>query len=113
MRRAATVVVLALVSGCAAPPAPRGVLPAISSELASAAERARRRHKQLIDKGMHANITALLQDIKERDARDSARSVAPLQKCADATELDTTGMSVEEVVAKVVQSYNKRASKAP
>jgi cytidylate kinase len=80
---------------------------------ADPAERARRRYKQLIEKGISANIDALLQEIRDRDARDSKRTDAPLQKCADATELDTTGMSVEEVVAKVVQSYNKRASKAP
>jgi cytidylate kinase len=71
-------------------------------------ERARRRYKQLIEKGISANIDDLLQEIQHRDARDSARADAPLQKCADAIELDTTGMSVEAVVAKVVQSYNKR-----
>lgn len=80
---------------------------------ADPAERARRRYKQLIEKGISANINALLQEICDRDARDSQRTDAPLQKCADAIELDTTGMSVEAVVAKVVQSYNKRASKAP
>jgi cytidylate kinase len=80
---------------------------------ADPAERARRRYKQLIEKGISANIDALLLEICDRDARDSKRTDAPLQKCADATELDTTGMSVEEVVSRVVQSYNKRASKAP
>ena len=66
---------------------------------ADPAERARRRHKQLIDKGISASMGALLQEIHERDVRDSQRAAAPLQKCADAIELDTTGLSVEAVVA--------------
>lgn len=80
---------------------------------ADAAERARRRHKQLMEKGMNASIDALLQEIRERDARDSARAAAPLQKSADAIELDTTGMSVDAAVAKVVALYYNRARKAP
>jgi 3-phosphoshikimate 1-carboxyvinyltransferase len=70
---------------------------------ASAEARAERRYKQLIDKGMSANIDALLQDLHERDARDSARAVAPLQKCADAELLDTTAMTVDEAVAWVIE----------
>jgi len=70
---------------------------------ASAEARAERRHKQLIDKGMSANIDTLLQDLRERDARDSARTVAPLQKCADADLLDTTAMTVDEAVAWVIE----------
>lgn len=68
---------------------------------ASAEARAERRYKQLIGKGLPANITALLQDLRERDARDAARSVAPLQKCADAELLDTTELSIEQAVAAV------------
>ena len=68
---------------------------------ATAAARAERRHKQLIEKGMSANISTLLQDLQERDARDAAREVAPLQKCADAVLLDTTELSVEQAVAAV------------
>jgi cytidylate kinase len=71
-------------------------------------ERARRRHKQLIEKGINANIDALLQEIQHRDGRDSARADAPLRKDADAIELDTTGLSVEVVVAKVLEAYKKR-----
>lgn len=71
---------------------------------AGADERARRRYKQLIDKGMDANMTALLQDILRRDERDSTRAVAPLQKSNDASLLDTTeltiGAAVEEVLAR-------------
>jgi cytidylate kinase len=81
---------------------------------ADAEERARRRHKQLMEKGMSANMDALLQEIHDRDARDSERAAAPLQKCADALELNTTGMSVDEAVARVVSLYGKRVlPKAP
>jgi cytidylate kinase len=65
-------------------------------------ERARRRHKQLMEKGMSANIPLLLQDIHERDARDSVRAVAPLQKCAGAVEIETTAMTVAEAVSKIL-----------
>jgi 3-phosphoshikimate 1-carboxyvinyltransferase len=65
-------------------------------------ERARRRYKQLIEKGIHANLDALLQDINQRDARDAGRSVAPLQKCADAHLLDTTDLSIEEAVNRIL-----------
>lgn len=67
--------------------------------------RAQRRHKQLMEKGMSASMNALLQDIRDRDARDSARAVAPLQKCADAIYLDTTALTVDAVVAEVMAHY--------
>ena len=67
--------------------------------------RADRRYKQLMDKGMGASMNALLQDIRDRDARDSARAVAPLQKCADAVYLDTTALTIDEVVAQVLAQY--------
>ena len=76
-------------------------------------ERARRRHKQLMEKGLSASMGALLQEIRERDARDSQRAAAPLQKCADAIELDTTGMSVEAAVADILARYKTRATQAP
>jgi 3-phosphoshikimate 1-carboxyvinyltransferase len=69
---------------------------------ASAEARAERRYKQLIGKGMPANMAALLEDLRERDARDAARSVAPLQKCADAELLDTTDLSIEQAVDAVL-----------
>jgi len=72
---------------------------------ASPEERARRRHKQLMEKGMNASMDALLREIRERDARDSARAVSPLQKCAEAIELDTTGMPIEAVVTQVLSQY--------
>jgi len=74
---------------------------------ATAEERARRRYKQLIEKGHDASMAALLQDICERDFRDSTRAAAPLQRCADAVEIDTTGTPVEAVVAQVLRLYQK------
>ena len=75
-------------------------------------ERARRRYKQLMDKGMGANMAALLQDIRERDRRDSDRAAAPLQKVANAVLVDTTTMSAADAVAQVLALY-RQASKAP
>ncbi|HXZ95486.1 MAG TPA: (d)CMP kinase [Burkholderiales bacterium] len=72
---------------------------------ASPEARAARRYKQLIEKGMCASISTLLQEIKERDARDSERPVAPLRRNAGAGLLDSTALSVEEVVAEVVARY--------
>jgi cytidylate kinase len=71
-------------------------------------ERAQRRYKQLITKGVDASMAALLQDIRDRDHRDSNRATAPLLKCADAIEFDTTGIPVEAVVAMVLQLYQER-----
>ena len=72
---------------------------------ASPEERARRRYKQLIEKGISGNIESLLLDIRERDARDTGRAVAPLAPAADAVVLDTTGMSIEDAVGFVVERY--------
>ncbi len=75
-------------------------------------ERAQRRYKQLMEKGLSANMAVLLQDIRERDARDSARSVAPLEKAPDAVQIDTTGMTVDAVVAEVLARFSA-AQRAP
>jgi cytidylate kinase len=80
---------------------------------ADPAERARRRYKQLIDKGMSASMPDLLEEIRERDARDSGRAAAPLRKCPDAIELDTTGISIEAAVDQVLALYRNRANQAP
>jgi cytidylate kinase len=74
---------------------------------ASPEERARRRYKQLIDKGLSANMTTLLQDIRARDARDSSRTVAPLQKCGDAIEIDTTSLTVDEATRQIVSRFQR------
>ncbi len=69
---------------------------------ASAEARAERRYKQLMEKGLPANMESLLKDLQERDARDAARPVAPLMKLPDAALLDTTERGVEEAVAFVL-----------
>jgi len=81
------------------------VFPAAAAKvflIASAGARAERRYKQLIAKGMPANMHALLQDLQERDARDAQRSVAPLRQCDDADLVDTTEMNIEAAVAAVM-----------
>ncbi len=65
---------------------------------ASPEERARRRHKQLNDKGIDVSLAALSRDIEERDRRDSERSVAPLRPAENARILDSSGQSIEDVV---------------
>jgi 3-phosphoshikimate 1-carboxyvinyltransferase len=80
---------------------------------ASPEARAQRRHKQLMEKGIHANLDALLLDINQRDARDAARSVAPLLRCADAHLIDTTGLSVEETVQQVLLLCRQALRQAP
>jgi CMP/dCMP kinase len=69
---------------------------------ASAAERAKRRYKQLKEKGLSVTLAVLQSEIEARDARDASRAVAPLKPAADAVLVDTTGMGIEDVVAKVL-----------
>jgi cytidylate kinase len=68
---------------------------------ASAEERAKRRHKQLMEKGVTVNLAGLSQEIRERDQRDSNRAVSPLRPAPDAVVVDSTGMSIEEVVDRI------------
>jgi cytidylate kinase len=75
---------------------------------ASAEERAQRRHKQLIDKGSAASLAALSREIAERDLRDSTRQVAPLKPAPDAHLLDSTGLSIEAVVERVLSLGRER-----
>jgi cytidylate kinase len=70
---------------------------------ASPAERALRRYKQLKEKGVAANLAALSLEIAERDRRDSTRTASPLVASADAAMLDTTGMSVDGVIGRVLE----------
>ncbi|MFZ5556977.1 MAG: (d)CMP kinase [Pseudomonadota bacterium] len=72
---------------------------------ASPEERARRRYKQLIDKGMSATMHDLVRDIAERDLRDRERSVAPLRQADGARLIDTTSLSIEDVVDAVLQLH--------
>jgi cytidylate kinase len=69
---------------------------------ASAAERAHRRYKQLKQKGLHVKLDDLLREIEARDARDAARPVAPLKPAPDAVLIDSTGVPIDAVVAKVL-----------
>ncbi len=69
---------------------------------ASVAVRAGRRYKQLNDKGNHANLASLSRDLAERDERDAKRAVAPLVPAPDAVQLDSSDLSVDEVVARVL-----------
>ncbi len=68
---------------------------------ASAGERAARRHKQLKDKGSDVSLAALSREIAERDARDSTREIAPLKPAPDAHVIDSTSLSIEQVVDRV------------
>ena len=65
---------------------------------ASAGERAQRRHKQLKEKGLPANLAALTAEIEERDERDRSRAASPLVPASDAIEIDSTAMGIDEVV---------------
>ncbi|MCX7228482.1 MAG: (d)CMP kinase [Burkholderiales bacterium] len=73
---------------------------------ASAESRADRRHKQLIEKGISANLPGLLKDLRERDARDASRSVAPLAQAEGAHVLDSTSLSIDETVKKVLELWS-------
>lgn len=75
---------------------------------ASAGARAQRRYKQLKEKGLPANMESLMQDLRERDARDAARAVAPLQQQPDAVLLDTTSVEVDAAVAFVLDLVRDR-----
>jgi cytidylate kinase len=75
---------------------------------ASPEERARRRHKQLKEKGVTVTIADLSQEIRERDLRDSSRPVAPLRPADDAVVLDSTGLGIEQVVAQVLELARSR-----
>ena len=75
---------------------------------ASPEERARRRHNQLKEKGVTVTIADLSQEIRERDLRDSTRPVAPLRPAEDAVLLDSTGLSIEQVVDRVLALARSR-----
>lgn len=70
---------------------------------ANAEERARRRYNQLKDKGLDANLAALSLEIAERDRRDAHRAVAPLRPADDAVIVDSTAMTIDAVVARVLE----------
>jgi cytidylate kinase len=75
---------------------------------ASPEERALRRYKQLKDKGSDVSLPALSREIAERDSRDSTRAVAPLKPAPDAEVIDSTGLSIEQVVNRVLDIGRSR-----
>ena len=76
---------------------------------ASLEERAKRKWLELQQKGISVSYEEVLQEVKERDERDKTRAIAPLRKAPDAVEIDTTGMTPEEVAEKIVELARKRA----
>lgn len=70
---------------------------------ASAGERADRRYKELVQKGEDVTFEDVLNDIQQRDHNDTTRALNPLRKAEDAIEVDTTGLSIEEVTEKVME----------
>jgi cytidylate kinase len=77
---------------------------------ASPRVRAQRRYKQLIEKGISANLRALSRDLQERDARDANRAVAPLVPAPDSHVLDSSALSVEAVVEQILGLYRESIS---
>jgi cytidylate kinase len=69
--------------------------------------RARRRYKQLLNKGKRVDFKKVLSELKKRDKRDSGRAVDPLQVVKDAWVLDTTDLSIEQVVQKIVERVSE------
>ena len=72
---------------------------------ASPEVRAERRYKQLIEKGMNANLRALSRDLAERDARDANRAIAPLVPAPDSQVLDSSALAIEAVVERILELY--------
>ncbi|MFU1479163.1 (d)CMP kinase [Roseovarius sp. C7] len=70
--------------------------------------RAQRRHKELVNKGHEVTLDEVAADLRSRDARDSARAAAPLKPAADAVELDTSRMSIDEAVAAAITETERR-----
>jgi CMP/dCMP kinase len=75
---------------------------------ASAEIRAQRRYKQLIEKGFSANLPALLADLRQRDERDANRATAPLKPAEDAMLVDSSALTIEEVVNTVLWAWQRR-----
>jgi len=80
---------------------------------ASVEERARRRYKQLIAKGMGVNLAPLLGEISARDKRDRERSIAPMKPASDAVVIDTTALGIDEVFAQVLKIASERGFQGP
>ncbi len=75
---------------------------------ANVEERAKRRYKENVKKGKQAHISQVIEDIVIRDEKDSTRKESPLRKASDAVELDTTFLTIEEVVNKIIELTDKK-----
>lgn len=75
---------------------------------ATAVERARRRFKELTDRGQVCDMAAIEKDIIERDERDMNREIAPLRQAEDAVYLDTSHMTIDEVICEILRLYESR-----
>lgn len=76
--------------------------------LASVDERAERRHRENIEKGIESNLEQIKKDIAARDKLDTEREIAPLRKAEDAIEIDTTSLSIDEVAEKILAIIKER-----
>ena len=81
--------------------------------VANPEERAQRRHRELTAKGAAVSLNAVSDEIAERDARDATRDASPLRQAADAITLDTTGLSIDEQVQRVVALIRERSARSP
>ena len=79
--------------------------------IASVASRAKRRFLDFKEKGIHQDLAEIEHDIEERDYKDSHRKISPLKKATDAIELDTTNLTIDEVVAKITTLIEKKQKK--
>ena len=76
--------------------------------VASVEERARRRHAELTARGVHADLDTVRTEIAARDAQDAGRALAPLRKAPDAVEIDTTALTVDQVVDRMLDVIDER-----
>ncbi len=81
--------------------------------VANPEERAQRRHRELTEKGTPVSLNAVSDEIAARDARDATRETSPLRQAADAVTLDTTGLSIDEQVQRVVSLIRERSTQSP
>jgi cytidylate kinase len=79
---------------------------------AGAAVRAQRRYNQLKQKGIHASLATLFRELEARDARDAARAVSPLVPAPDAVQLDSSDLTIDEVVSRILGWWQERADGA-
>lgn len=89
------------------------VLPDASTKIFLTADvnvRAERRYRELLEKGEKVTFEDIIADIKDRDKRDSTRKVAPLTKAEDAVVVDTSALSIDEVVSHIIKISNKNSA---